>query len=130
MDRISSAVMRWFRWFFLSDEAQEIGEDLSERLLSLPEYEFRPSIAFRSGLGEDVCFNVTNPLDLLLQEQGLMASALVVEMVADGRTSTAWFRFDPEELSTRGASRCFLFADDAGGRFDGVCGVVCNRKRS
>ena len=127
MFRISMYIVRWFRWLF---GKQEIGVELSESLVSLPEYEFRPSLAFRARLGETVRFNVTNPLDLLLQEQGLMGSALVVEIVSDGRKSTAWFRYDPQQLSDRGISNCTLFADDSDSMFDGVCGVLCNRKRT
>ncbi len=93
------------------------------------DFEFKPTAAFLACLGTDARFVVMNPLDLLLQERGLMAEALVVEVVTEDRRSVFWFRYDSEDLAKMGASRCTLFANDTDRVFDGVCGVICRTKR-
>jgi hypothetical protein len=108
-------------WLFLLGKTSEHGTELS---CSLPEFEFRPSEAFRVKVGQKMRFDVVNQLDLLLQERGLMADALVVEAVSDScKTSVIWLRYDPQKLSDHGISNCTLCADDSDTVFNGV--VFC-----
>jgi hypothetical protein len=123
-------LMHCFRWLFLLGKTSEHGTELSGSFAYLPEFEFRPSEAFRVKVGQNMRFDVVNQLDLLLQERGLMADALVVEAVSDScRTSVIWLRYDPQKLSDHGISNCTLYADDSDTVFNGICGVLCNRKR-
>lgn len=108
--------------------------ELTEGLIlppSVPDYDFRPVEAFRTGLGGEIRFEIINPFDLMLQERGLMADALVVEATAsDGRTSTIWMRYRADELSVKGSADCVLFPEEVKNVvFDGVCGVLYDRRR-
>jgi len=98
-----------------------------------PDYDFRPNPAFNAALGDRARFVVVNPFDLMLQEQGLMADALVVEAIdGDGHVLPLWFRYNAVELSSKGSAECTLFWGEAGGnlRFEGACGVLFDRRRA
>jgi hypothetical protein len=94
----------------------------------LPEFDFYPSDSLLASSEEGVEFVVANPLDLMFQEQGLMADVLVVEVRGGPGTlsSMLWFRFDTVSLATRGKSACRLFSDDG---VDATAGWLTDRKR-
>jgi hypothetical protein len=127
MGRFTGYIARFWRWVS--------GRRGSKAVVELPkrggylDFEFQPNASFLSRFGGGVDFYVTNPLDLLLQERGLMAEALVVEAKIEDRRSILWFRYNAVDLAARGESECTLFANDADRCFDGVCGKLCSVKR-
>ena len=131
MSKIATSAFSFWRWMFRSKQCGEHTE-LSERLAPKCDlnFEFKPTDTFLMLLGSDAQFIVVDPLDLLLQERGLMADALVVEAVVGDKKSILWFRYDTSDLATRGAAECTLFADDADRVFDGVCGSIARIKRA
>lgn len=130
MGRLTGYFIRFWRWVF-KRKRTDTASELSQRLVLGGDlsFEFIPAPAFLERLGGNVQFLVTNPLDLLLQERGLMAEALVVEASIGDRRSVLWFRYNAVDLAARGESSCTLFADDADRVFDGVCGKICSAKR-
>lgn len=122
--------LRFWRWIF-KRKATESTSELSQKLVADTDFhfDFKPNVVFHSYLGNNMQFNVMNPLDLFLQERGLMAEALVVEAVKDDRRLVLWFRYSATDLSSRGESDCILFADVGNRTFDGVCGVVSKKRR-
>ena len=121
--------VNFWRWTFRKRASKS--EELRQKLIPRDtlDFEFKPVASFLACVGSNARFVVMNPLDLLLQERGLMAEALVVEVFTDDKRSVFWFRYDSADLAKMGASRCTLFANDADRMFDGVCGVVCRTKR-
>ena len=106
---------------------------VTKELVSLPDYDFRPTKEFRAAIGDEIIFSVVNPFDLMLQEQGLMADALVVEAKDNNnKTHVLWFRYSSRQLSAEGFSDCVLFTDEisSGVVFDGVCGMLFDRRRA
>jgi hypothetical protein len=130
MKRLTGYFIRFWKWMFRRKGSGTAAE-LSQRLVPGGDlsFEFKPSAIFLERLGGNVEFLVTNPLDLLLQERGLMAEALVVEASIGDRHSVLWFRYNAADLVARGESECTLFADDSDRCFDGVCGKICSLKR-
>jgi len=127
---------RFWRSFFSGRSSSEPrGVELTQSLIvtssALPDYAFRPTPAFQAKSGGDgIRFEVGNPFDLVLQERGLMANALVVDAVfAEGRVSPIWLRYDVEALSAHGMAACSLSPDEMGVVFEGVCGVLSDRRR-
>ena len=120
--------VNFWRWTFRKRASKS---ELRQKLIPRDtlDFEFKPVASFLACVGNNARFVVMNPLDLLLQERGLMAEALVVEVFTDDKRSVFWFRYDSADLAKMGASRCTLFANDADRVFDGVCGVVCRTKR-
>jgi hypothetical protein len=131
MKKLAVYFLGVWRWMFKRRASKKHVPELRQTLVSGGDldFEFTPSAVFSAKLGAGVRFIVSNPLDLLLQERGLMAEALVVEAVMGDRRSVLWFRYNALELAARGVSECTLFADDADRVFDGVCGVICSAKR-
>ena len=101
-----------------------------QTLILVPEFDFRPTPAFRSFVGgEDARFVVANPVDLVMQHQGLMAEMLVIDVHTADKTCIMWMRYKSEELAQHGMAKCTLFVGYADQKFEGVCGQVRNRKR-
>jgi hypothetical protein len=98
-------------------------------LILVPEFDFRPTVAFRNFVGDDACFVIANPVDLIMQHQGLMAEMLVLEVRTSDKTCTMWMRYKSEELAQHGTAKCTLFVGYADQNFEGICGQVRNRKR-
>ena len=124
---IFAYILRGVRWVW---GRKRKDHELKTPLASFPEFEFKPTALFSLHVGQDVSFVVVNTLDLLLQEQGLMADALVVEACeSSGATRAIWFRYNVKDLRDNGMSSCTLLADGRGGVFEGVCGTLSDRKR-
>jgi len=98
-------------------------------LTLVPQFDFTPTTAFRSFVGNDARFVISNMVDLIMQHQGLMSEMLVVEVHTAYDTSTLWMRYSAEELALRGAAKCTLFVGCCDQSFEGVCGQLRNRKR-
>jgi len=127
MWNIFAYIMRGFHWVW---GGKRKDHELKTPLASFPEFEFKPTSLYSQHVGQDVSFVVVNTLDLLLQEQGLMADALVVEAIkSSGVTRAIWFRYNVQDLHDNGTSLCTLLADDTGIVFEGVCGTLSDRKR-
>ena len=128
MKRMYAYFVRFWRWTFRRrTQNTELRQQLIPR--DALDFEFKPATSFLACLGANTRFVVANPLDLILQERGLMAEALVVEVITSERKFVFWFRYNAEDLSKLGASQCTLFANDADRVFDGVCGVICRSKQ-
>lgn len=122
---------RLWRWLFGPAKEGASNQASSLVMVTFPEFEFRPAPEFVSHLGlhDDARFVIANPLDLFLQQRGLMADCLVVEMTAGARQTVLWLRYNWSDLATRGRAECTLFAGDSDRVFDGVCGIICNKKQ-
>lgn len=119
--------MRGFRWLWGRKRSEY---ELRTPLASFPEYEFRPTALFSQHVGQDASFVVVNSFDILLQEQGLMADALVVEVSQPNcATRVLWLRYNVKDLRDVGVSLCTLLADGVDGVFEGACGTLSDRKR-
>ena len=116
-----SYLMRF--WYWLR------GVQAEQEPIAVPDFDFRPTTAFRAFVGEDACFVISNPVDLMMQHQGLMAEMLVVDVHTANDTCTMWMRYSSEELALRGTAKCTLFVGFSDQGFDGVCGQVRNRKK-
>jgi len=116
-----SYLMRF--WYWLR------GMQTEPEPIAVPDFDFRPTTAFRAFVGEDACFVISNPVDLMMQHQGLMAEMLVVDVHTANDTCTMWMRYSSEELALRGTAKCTLFVGFSDQGFDGVCGQVRNRKK-
>ena len=105
----------------------------SER--TFPSFEFRPTSAFHESMGDDAQYEVTNPVDLLLQCRGLMSPVLMVDVRSSAGTLPLCMLYDPERLSSHGSAACTLYHGAVleimteGTLNRAVCGHVCDVKR-
>ena len=116
-----------WKWMFRPARTQK--KKKAESVYSFPEFEFQPAADFVRQLGCAPKFVIANPLDLILQQRGLMADCVVVEMKVGVHQTALWLRFNTEDLASRGMAECTLFADDSDRVFDGVCGFIVEKKK-
>ena len=114
---------RIWSWWWTGDKIEP------QHLTLVPEFDFKPTPEFRKFVGKDARFVVANPIDLIMQHQGLMTEMLVLEAHTAQDTVTLWLRYKSDELSADGTARCTIFVGFANQAFDGVCGQLRNRKR-
>jgi hypothetical protein len=116
-------------WYWLTQRSKGTKASEAVQLTLIPEFDFRPTPAFRAFVGNDARFVVANSMDLIMQHQGLMAEMLVLDVHTEHRTATMWLRYKSDELSSKGTATCTLFVGYADQSFDGACGQLRNRKR-
>jgi hypothetical protein len=118
-------VMCLWRWLFGPPSPVKA----SLMMVTYPEFEFRPAPDFLATMACGAQFVIANPLDLFLQQRGLMADCLVVEINAGSRQTVLWLQYNWNDLATVGRAECTLFAGDSDRVFGGVCGFICNKKK-
>ena len=94
-------------------------------------FDFVPTEPFGRFIGEGARYEVSNPVDVLLQQRGLLSDLLLVEISTAGYTYPMCFRYSIEDLSRRGSAACTLYHAQLRieGLQDGVCGHLRDRKR-
>jgi hypothetical protein len=88
---------------------------------AIPIFEFVPTQELQSTFSNEASFNVINHLELILQQRGLMADCLTIEVKSKNQVLTVlWLRYSTTEFNNKGSAQCF----DA----KGMCGYLQDNK--
>jgi hypothetical protein len=87
----------------------------------IPAFEFVPTQELQSTFSNAASFTIFNHLELILQQRGLMADCLLVEVKSKNQLlAVLWLRYSTTELNNKGSAQCF----DA----KGMCGYLQDNK--
>ena len=118
--------MNWIRkfinWIYNTPKPSHPGYAMwSPDMTAIPVFEFVPTQELQTTFSNAASFVVVNHLELILQQRGLMADCVVVEVKSKNQVLTVlWLRYNTTDFNNKGTAQCF----DA----RGMCGYLQNNK--